>query len=98
MQLIQLKLYVKGDVDMPTNQFTMQDPRSQYQMGRTEKDSDQPDPGLDEILKPKADHGEDTYVGSDRLKGRKALITGGDSGIGRAGCHCICQRRCRCGY
>ena len=49
MQLIQLKLYVKGDVDMPTNQFTMQDPRSQYQMGRTEKDSDQPDPGLDEI-------------------------------------------------
>lgn len=84
MHLIQLKLYVKGDVDMPTNQFTMQDPRSQYQMGRTEKDSDQPDPGLDEILKPKADHGEDTYVGSDRLKGRKALITGGDSGIGRA--------------
>ena len=69
---------------MPTNQFTMQDPRSQYQMGRTEKDSNQPDPGLDEILKPKADHGEDSYEGHDRLKGRKALITGGDSGIGRA--------------
>ncbi|GAC04625.1 SDR family oxidoreductase [Paraglaciecola chathamensis] len=69
---------------MKTNQFTMQDPRSQYQMGQTEKDSEQPDPGLDEILEPTADHGENTYVGSDRLKGRKALVTGGDSGIGRA--------------
>ncbi|ABG39438.1 short-chain dehydrogenase/reductase SDR [Paraglaciecola sp. T6c] len=69
---------------MKKNQFTMQDPRSQYHMSDTEKDSEQPDPGLDEILKPKADHGEDTYLGSNRLKGRKALITGGDSGIGRA--------------
>ena len=69
---------------MKTNQFTMQDPRSQYQMGQTEKDSEQPDPGLDEILEPTADHGENTYVGSDRLKGRRALVTGGDSGIGRA--------------
>lgn len=33
---------------------------------------------------PLADHGAETYVGSGRLKGRKALITGGDSGIGRA--------------
>jgi NAD(P)-dependent dehydrogenase (short-subunit alcohol dehydrogenase family) len=33
---------------------------------------------------PKADHGETTYRGSGRLKGRRALITGGDSGIGRA--------------
>lgn len=69
---------------MKNNQFTMQDPRSQYQMSDTEKDSEQPDPGLDEILKPRADHGEDTYIGSGRLKDRKALITGGDSGIGRA--------------
>ncbi|WP_158768496.1 SDR family oxidoreductase [Paraglaciecola sp. L1A13] len=69
---------------MKNNQYTMQDPRSQYQMSDTEKDSDQPDPGLDEILQPKADHGEDTYLGSNRLKDRKALITGGDSGIGRA--------------
>lgn len=44
----------------------------------------QPEPGLDAKLKPQADHGVDTYVGADRLKGRKALITGGDSGIGRA--------------
>ena len=38
---------------MKNNQFTMQDPRSQYQMSDTEKDSEQPDPGLDEILKPR---------------------------------------------
>lgn len=44
----------------------------------------QDEPGLDSRLEPKADHGEDTYVGAGRLKGRKALITGGDSGIGRA--------------
>jgi NAD(P)-dependent dehydrogenase (short-subunit alcohol dehydrogenase family) len=35
-------------------------------------------------MKPRPDHGEDSYVGFGRLKGRKALITGGDSGIGRA--------------
>src|SRR3954471_8205427 len=35
-------------------------------------------------MDPKPDHGEKSYVGSGRLKGRKALITGGDSGIGRA--------------
>lgn len=44
----------------------------------------QNEPGLDSELRPLADHGQDTYVGSGRLKGRKALITGGDSGIGRA--------------
>src|SRR5690554_5764782 len=33
---------------------------------------------------PTPDHGEDSYTGHDRLRGRKALITGGDSGIGRA--------------
>lgn len=44
----------------------------------------QPEPGLESHLDPKADHGEDTYRGSKRLEGRKALVTGGDSGIGRA--------------
>lgn len=44
----------------------------------------QPEPGLDSELKPPADHGEESYIGNARLKGRKALITGGDSGIGRA--------------
>ncbi|MFL4474383.1 SDR family oxidoreductase [Paeniglutamicibacter sp. MACA_103] len=45
---------------------------------------DQPEPGLDAKLDPQADHGEKSYVGTGRLKGRKALITGGDSGIGAA--------------
>lgn len=45
---------------------------------------DQPEPGLDSKLEPTADHGETSYVGTGRLKGRKALITGGDSGIGAA--------------
>lgn len=44
----------------------------------------QPFPGLAGKMKPVPDHGEKTYKGSGRLKGRKALITGGDSGIGRA--------------
>ena len=47
----------------------------------------QPDleyPGSDAEMTPKADHGEQTYKGLNRLKGRTALITGGDSGIGRA--------------
>ncbi len=41
-------------------------------------------PGLASEMMPKPDHGEKSYRGSGRLKGRKALITGGDSGIGRA--------------
>ncbi|WLS77909.1 SDR family oxidoreductase [Erwinia pyri] len=44
----------------------------------------QPFPGLACKLVPRPDHGETSYKGSDRLAGRKALITGGDSGIGRA--------------
>jgi NAD(P)-dependent dehydrogenase (short-subunit alcohol dehydrogenase family) len=47
------------------------------------KQSQEP-PGSDEKLEPKADHGEQSYRGSGRLSGRSALITGGDSGIGRA--------------
>ena len=44
----------------------------------------QPFPGLDSELTPRADHGETTYRGTGRLAGRKALITGADSGIGAA--------------
>ena len=67
-----------------TNQHTMQDPRTQYPQTNAPSDKQQPDPGLDAILTPHADHGEDSYCGAQRLAGRKALITGGDSGIGRA--------------
>jgi NAD(P)-dependent dehydrogenase (short-subunit alcohol dehydrogenase family) len=41
-------------------------------------------PGLTSKMTPRPDHGEQSYKGADRLLGRKALITGGDSGIGRA--------------
>lgn len=44
----------------------------------------QPMPGMTASMKPRPDHGEESYVGSGRLKGKRALITGGDSGIGRA--------------
>jgi hypothetical protein len=44
----------------------------------------QPTPGLTTKMKPVPDHGEESYKGSGRLKGKKAVITGGDSGIGRA--------------
>jgi NAD(P)-dependent dehydrogenase (short-subunit alcohol dehydrogenase family) len=41
-------------------------------------------PGLARKMEPAPDHGEETYRGSGKLEGRKALVTGGDSGIGRA--------------
>src|SRR4051794_30200378 len=48
------------------------------------KRQSQPWPGLASRMDPPPDHGERTYRGSGRLAGRKALITGGDSGMGRA--------------
>ncbi len=44
----------------------------------------QPAPGLESAMRTKPDHGEESYVGKGLLEGRVALITGGDSGIGRA--------------
>ena len=48
------------------------------------KGQSQPWPGLAGKMEPRPDHGEKSYKGSGRLAGRKALITGGDSGMGRA--------------
>ena len=61
----------------------LKDPRTMYPKPPFEKQS-QPWPGLVRDMKPRPDHGETSYKGSGRLMGRKALITGGDSGMGRA--------------
>jgi NAD(P)-dependent dehydrogenase (short-subunit alcohol dehydrogenase family) len=61
----------------------MENPVEKYPKPPFDKQS-QPFPGLAGKMNPKPDHGETTYKGSGRLSGRKALITGGDSGMGRA--------------
>ena len=66
-----------------SDRFTMQDPRNQYARPPFPRQP-QPEPGLAARMTPRPDHGEDSYEGHGRLKGRKALVTGGDSGIGRA--------------
>ena len=61
----------------------LQNPKDKYPRPPFEKQS-QPWPGLAGKMNPRPDHGEKSYRGSGRLAGRKALITGGDSGMGRA--------------
>ncbi|MET0254629.1 MAG: SDR family oxidoreductase [Luteibacter sp.] len=63
--------------------YAMRDPRTQYPQPDFPKQP-QTAPGLAQEMSPKPDHGETSYRGNGRLKGRKALVTGGDSGIGRA--------------
>jgi NAD(P)-dependent dehydrogenase (short-subunit alcohol dehydrogenase family) len=65
------------------DQYTFTNPAEMYAAFDPKKQH-QPEPGLDAELEPKADLGEETYRGSGRLTGRKALITGADSGIGAA--------------
>jgi NAD(P)-dependent dehydrogenase (short-subunit alcohol dehydrogenase family) len=67
----------------PGSKPAMDDPRSKYPKPPF-KVQTQPWPGLVRDMDPKPDHGETSYRGSGRLTGRKALITGGDSGMGRA--------------
>ena len=67
---------------MPT-QFDRQDPLTQYPAPPFPK-QEQPKPGSVASMDPRPDHGEDSYLGLGRMRGRKALITGADSGIGRA--------------
>src|SRR6201987_810066 len=61
----------------------LQDPKTKYPKPPF-KEQSQPWPGLASKMEPRPDHGEKSYKGSGRLLGRKALITGGDSGMGRA--------------
>jgi NAD(P)-dependent dehydrogenase (short-subunit alcohol dehydrogenase family) len=66
-----------------TDQFAMRDPRDAYPRPPF-PDQPQDAPGLGQRMDPVPDHGESTYRGTGRLTGRRALLTGGDSGIGRA--------------
>ena len=68
---------------MPTDLITLQDPRSQYP-GPPSSIELQPAPASQATMSQKPDCGELSYKGSGRLAGRKALLTGADSGIGRA--------------
>lgn len=65
---------------MPEN---MTDPRHEHHDGEFPGQT-QTQPGQTEQMRPEPDHGESSYEGHGRLAGRRALITGGDSGIGRA--------------
>jgi NAD(P)-dependent dehydrogenase (short-subunit alcohol dehydrogenase family) len=67
-------LSASPDLQDPTTKF----PKPPF------KGQSQPWPGLAGQMDPRPDHGETSYKGSGRLKGRRALITGGDSGMGRA--------------
>jgi NAD(P)-dependent dehydrogenase (short-subunit alcohol dehydrogenase family) len=73
----------QGDDPMPTDQYTPQDPTTQYPGPKLPAEQ-QPAPGLASEMKLVPDQGESTYRGTGRLEGRKTIVTGADSGIGRA--------------
>lgn len=68
---------------MSEGQHTPTDPTQEYPRPDYPQ-QEQPLPGHDAAMDPEPDHGETSYVGRGRLQGRRALVTGGDSGIGRA--------------
>src|SRR3712207_3048833 len=70
---------------MTEDQSTQQDPTQQYpQPEYPEQDQRDQHPGQESEMEPKPDYGYETYRGFGRLEGKAAIITGGDSGIGRA--------------
>ena len=68
---------------MSQDQYDEQDPTQQYPRPKF-PEQEQEHPGFTDEMRPRPDHGEQTYRGSGRLTDRRAVITGGDSGIGRA--------------
>ncbi|PPK98091.1 hypothetical protein CLV92_102244 [Kineococcus xinjiangensis] len=68
---------------MPQDQTEPQDPTQEYSQPDSEGEQI-PHPGRTGDMGDEPDHGEESYKGSNRLEGKKAVITGGDSGIGRA--------------
>lgn len=69
---------------MSKDQTTQQDPQEQFPQQPPFPEQPQEPPGLESQMTPQPDYGEQTYKGFGRLEGKAAIITGGDSGIGRA--------------
>ena len=70
---------------MSQDQYAQQDPTTKYPQPQfPEQDQRDQHPGLESEMQPRPDYGYETYKGFGRLQGKKAVITGGDSGIGRA--------------
>jgi NAD(P)-dependent dehydrogenase (short-subunit alcohol dehydrogenase family) len=68
---------------MPADQYAPQDPTEQHAQPDTEGEQTE-HPGVTSSMRDEPDHGEQSYRGSGRLAGKTAVVTGGDSGIGRA--------------
>jgi NAD(P)-dependent dehydrogenase (short-subunit alcohol dehydrogenase family) len=66
------------------DQFAKQDPQSQFRSPDAQGSDEISHPGRTAEMDVEPDHGEESYRGSGRLTGKRAVITGGDSGIGRA--------------
>ncbi|SCF28166.1 SDR family oxidoreductase [Micromonospora mirobrigensis] len=69
---------------MSQSQYDEQDPQQQYRSPEEQTGGQQSAPGTTEEMPDQPDHGERSYQGTGRLTGKRAVITGGDSGIGRA--------------
>jgi NAD(P)-dependent dehydrogenase (short-subunit alcohol dehydrogenase family) len=69
---------------MSQDQHDRQDPQRQYAGPDEQESGAVPYPGATGQMDDEPDHGEESYRGSGRLRNRRAVITGGDSGIGRA--------------
>jgi NAD(P)-dependent dehydrogenase (short-subunit alcohol dehydrogenase family) len=76
-------VFAAQERQQPMTTETLEDPKTKYP-NPPFKEQQQPWPGFASKMDPRPDHGEKSYKGSGRLAGRKALITGGDSGMGRA--------------
>src|ERR1700733_15130677 len=74
---------IEGIIGSDSLSSALINPNDRYPKPPFKKQS-QPWPGLACKMNPRPDHGEISYRGTGRLRNRKALITGGDSGMGRA--------------
>src|SRR5215218_9647678 len=69
---------------MTEDQHPQQDPTQRYHQPDQQPEQELEHPGIESEMQPQPDYGYATYRGSGRLEGKAAIITGGDSGIGRA--------------